>query len=325
MVPPGSCRICVASGGRRNRWVRSFAFRNWALLISIFNKQIFTHKIGTMGSWQRWNRSCRRCQHNLSLATDHLKVALVRWGWKVVYFRLWARGVAVATFQGSGTGGHWGGAWRRPGRQQAHRCPGPSSCLPCQIKSGLLFSPFSPNTHVNLPRPFHFSVSSLFSSPFFSLAFDQGLDLLVEWQRQEVLWGTGGAEAGGPSAEARADHSALCFPGPASSMAWPGPADTEPGFQPWLSSWSICQTVPVTTAQAHWSQRGEGRLQIEVLPGYSPGHNGIIYSSTNHKGDLLCVLWLDHDLWPHPFCPVGSQDFTSLTSCPVLSTDLKSH
>lgn len=47
-----------------------------------------------------------------------------------------------------------------------------------------------------------------------------------------MLRGTGGAEAGGPRAEARAVHSALCFPGPASSMAWPGPADTEPGFQP---------------------------------------------------------------------------------------------
>lgn len=41
--------------------------------------------------------------------------------------------------------------------------------------------------------------------------------------------------------------------------------------------------------------RGRG-LQIEVLPGYSPGHNGIMYFSTNHKGDLLCVLRLDHDL-----------------------------
>lgn len=67
-------------------------------------------------------------------------------------------------------------AWEAAGTQ----VPRPEQLPICQIKSGLLFSPFSPNTHVNLPRPFHFSVSSLFSSPFFSLAFDQGLDLLVE-------------------------------------------------------------------------------------------------------------------------------------------------
>lgn len=36
-----------------------------------------------------------------------------------------------------------------------------------------------------------------------------------------MLRDTGGAE-GGPRAEARAVHSALCFPGPASSRAWPG-------------------------------------------------------------------------------------------------------
>lgn len=46
-----------------------------------------------------------------------------------------------------------------------------------------------------------------------------------------MLRGKGGAE-GAPRAEARAVHSALCFPGPASSRAWPGPAVTEPGFQP---------------------------------------------------------------------------------------------
>lgn len=46
------------------------------------------------------------------------------------------------------------------------------------------------------------------------------------------------------------------------------------------------------------TEGGGGVLQIEVLPGYSPEHNGIMYLSTNHKGALLCVLGLDHDLRP---------------------------
>lgn len=57
---------------------------------------------------------------------------------------------------------------------------------------------------------------------------------------------------------------------------------------------------PRPTDQRGWGGRVEGveveRLQIEVLPGCSPGHNGIMYLSTNHKDDLLCGLGQDHDL-----------------------------
>lgn len=59
---------------------------------------------------------------------------------------------------------------------------------------------------------------------------------------------------------------------------------------------------PRPTDQRGWGGLVEGveleveRLQIEVLPGYSPGHNGIMYLSTNHKDDLLCGLRRDHDL-----------------------------
>lgn len=58
-------------------------------------------------------------------------------------------------------------------------------------------------------------------------------------------------------------------------------------------------SVRLAQSQQPWptDHRGGGRvLQIEVLPGYSPEHNGIMYLSTNHKGALLCVLGLDHDL-----------------------------
>lgn len=58
----------------------------------------------------------------------------------------------------------------------------------------VVFSPLPSNVHVSLPRPFHCTVSSLFFFLFFSVAFDQGLDMLVEWQTQEVLGGAGGAQ-----------------------------------------------------------------------------------------------------------------------------------
>lgn len=214
-------------------------------------------------------------------------------------------------FHGSGTSEHQGGAWRRPGRQQAHRCPGPSSCLPCQIKSGLLFSPFPPpNVHINLPRPFHFSVSSLFSSPFFFLAFDQGLDLLVEWQRQEVLGGTGGAGGApgpGPVLSTVLSVSQACvIPG----LAWPGPVVTEPGFQPWLSSQSICQSGPVTTAQAHGSQRKGGR-GVDTKDKAKSTRASCI----NPQITKVAPLCPQAGLWPltHPFCTAFGFSNTQVT------------
>lgn len=101
---------------------------------------------------------------------------------------------------------------------------------------------------------------------------------------------------GGPRAEARAVHSTLCFPGPASSMAWPGLARQSQSLAFSLDSH---HGLSVRLAQSQQPRptdhRGRG-LQIEVLPGYGPRHNGIMYFSTNHKGDLLYVLRLDDDL-----------------------------
>lgn len=79
------------------------------------------------------------------------------------------------------------GAWAEPEKAAGAQVPpAPSSCLPRQIKSGLLFvlcppphthaaphfpQPASPSArpaHVNPQCPFHFSVSSLLSSPLLS-------------------------------------------------------------------------------------------------------------------------------------------------------------
>lgn len=66
-----------------------------------------------------------------------------------------------------------------------------AAASPSDKEQLVVFSPLSSNVHVSLPCPFHFTVSSF--PTFFSMAFDQGLDMLVEWQTQEVLGGAGGA------------------------------------------------------------------------------------------------------------------------------------
>lgn len=233
---------------------------------------------------------------------DHLKVTLLGRGWTVVYFRPWPRDVAMATFHESGTSGDWGGAWRSPVRRQAHRCPSPSSCLPLLDKGRLVaLSPLSlPRTRQSLSP---FSLLCPLSLPFFSLlGLWSGIRFAGRMTEAGSAWrlGMGGGARPGLSTVLSV------FPEPASSWTWPGPAVTEAGFQPWLSSWSICQTGPVTTALAHWSQT-RGQLQTEVPPGYSPGDNGIMYISTNHKSGLLSVLRPDHDLWPFRFYPLRSQ------------------
>lgn len=215
-------------------------------------------------------------------------------------------------FHGSGTSEHQGGAWRRPGRQQAHRCPGPSSCLPRQIKSGLLFSPFSPQRTHQSPSPF--SLLRLFSLlfPFFLLGLWSGIGFAGRMteagsaRRHRRGWG-------GPRAGASAVHSALCFPSLRHSwpgLAWPGPVVTEPGFQPWLSSQSICQSGPVTTAQAHGSQRKGGR-GVDTKDKAKSTRASCI----NPQITKVAPLCPQAGLWPltHPFCTAFGFSNTRVT------------
>lgn len=214
-------------------------------------------------NWWAWRMGCvRGCRSSKGYTPQmRLKGCLFRTlGWGCCLgnlswlWHLWALGRSLAS------------AW------EAHRCPGPSSCLLCQIKSGLLFSPFSPSPQQTRQSPLPFSLLRLLFPPvafFFLLGLWSVIGFAAEWQRQEVLWGTEGAS--GPEAGARAVHRALCLPGPASFLARLGPAFTEPGFQPWLSSLSFCQAGPVTTASTHWSKgRRESftsKLRLHLTPG----------------------------------------------------------
>lgn len=152
----------------------------------------------------------------------------------------------MATFHGSGTSSYRGGAWRRPERRQAHRCPSPSSCLPRHIKDGLLLSLSTlPATHTSISLALFTPLPPL---PFFSpwpLIRDR-----ICWSndRGRKCWEAQGGVGVGVGPGLSTVLSVL--PEPASSRTWPGPTVTEAGFQPRLSSWSICQTGPVTTAPA---------------------------------------------------------------------------
>lgn len=156
-------------------------------------------------------------------------------------------------FHGSGTSEHQGGAWRRPGRQQAHRCPGPSSCLPRQIKSGLLFSPFSPQRARQSPSPF--SLLRLFSLlfPFFLLGLWSGIGFAGRMteagsaRRHRRGWG-------GPRAGASAVHSALCFP--SLRHSWPGLA-WPCSHRAWLSALTL-----ITVYLSEWPSHNSSGPRI---------------------------------------------------------------
>lgn len=134
-----------------------------------------------------------------------------------------------------------------------------------------------------------------------------------------MLRGTGGA--GGPQGRGQGCPQGSLFPWTCVilGLAWPC------SHRAWLSALTLIMVYlsdwPSHNSPGPLITEGEERLQIEVLPGYNPAHNTIMYLSTNHKEDLLCVLRLDHDLGPLPFYPVGSQDFTSQASCSILSTN----
>lgn len=174
-------------------------------------------------------------------------------------------------------------AWEAAGTQ----VPRPEQLPPLSDKERfVVFSLFPPNTHVNLPRPFHFSVSSLFSSPFFLLGLWSGIGFAGRMTeagsapRHRRGWG-GGAPGPGPGLSTVLSVSlGLRHP-------WPGLA-----LQSQSLAFSLDCPHGLSVRLAQSQQPGplitkrEGRLQIVVLSGYIPGHNGIMYLSTNHKGDL---------------------------------------
>lgn len=120
-----------------------------------------------MGTWSRCNWSCRLCQHNFSLAADHLKVTL-RSGWKVVYFRLWARVLPWQPFMGLALAGTWaelGVAWEAAGTQ----VPRPEQLPPLSDKERfVVLSPFPP-TRTSISLALFTSLSPLSSLPLFLL------------------------------------------------------------------------------------------------------------------------------------------------------------
>lgn len=200
----------------------------------------------------------------------------------------------MATFHGFGTCELWGGAWRQPGRRRAHRCPGPSSCLLCQIKSGLLFSPFSPLQQTR-QSPLPFSLLCLLSPlvPFFS-----PWPLIRDWICCRMT------EAG----SALRHRRSLGAPGPGPELStvlsvyqglrhsWPGLALRSQSLAFSLDSH---RRLSVRLAQSQQPPptdlKEEGALHIQALPSYHPGDDVITCLSINRKVDLLHLLRLDYD------------------------------
>lgn len=192
----------------------------------------------------------------------------------------------MATFHGSGTGGCKGGAWRPPERQQAHRCPCLSSCLPCQIKSDLFFTPpplLKPPTCMSISVALFTPLSPVSSLPLFS-PWPLIRDWICWWndRGRKCLGGTVG-----PRARARAVHSALCF----SCVC----IISVPALQSQSLAFSLDShhSLSVTRAQSqHPSSLITGLErwpQTEVLLGCSSCHNDTMNISPNHRDDLTCV------------------------------------